>query len=409
MLVTTKVAGEKRFASAVAKRLASLAALTRGDRRAAVGGNDMGLENNLETTLGRQALKLCVDNVFRGHDTISATAAVPQALPTVPATGSDSAQGDIDAVDGSSDDEMKGQEAEVDAAFDVKALDFASVAESLDTIGISARDEKLQVKTFLNRILGLPIAQQNELFNYFFYVLSHLTTVAIKNGTHSEGVGSVRASRITLHRVETLVANHNKLPPPPQPAPSPFVNCLTLPTAEVIQAIIAANPHITLPQLQAMFSIPQPQLIAPRSTPSVPVQVMAKSPDTKLYVLNLDRGISYETALTNLQRAQEEGTSQLSGFYESKNPMFGRTLVLLAVEGGTKNSFVIYRPNTGLQPHEDIKAELLPRYRKISLSAAKALWDTAYQASLNTCMHGPACKSGKHRSTVMRFACAVVS
>lgn len=129
---------------------------------------------------------------------------------------------------------------------------------------------------------------------------------------------TVRASRITLHKVEKLIANHT---PKPQPPPLPQASCLMLPTPEVLQAIITANPYITLPQLQAMFQIPTPA--APAAPPSAPAPAMARSPETTLYVLQLDRGISYETALQTLQTAQQQGTSTLSSFYESKNPMFG--------------------------------------------------------------------------------------
>lgn len=51
-LVTTDLGGEKRFASAVARRLQSLGALTRGDRRAA-SGVDLS-EWNIDSPLGRK-------------------------------------------------------------------------------------------------------------------------------------------------------------------------------------------------------------------------------------------------------------------------------------------------------------------------------------------------------------------
>ena len=54
-LVSTDVGGERRFAAAVARRLQSLGALTRGDRRAA-SGVDLS-ESNFDSPLGRKSLR----------------------------------------------------------------------------------------------------------------------------------------------------------------------------------------------------------------------------------------------------------------------------------------------------------------------------------------------------------------
>ena len=63
-LLISPQGGEKRFASAVARRLESLGALTQGDR-SAVGARTMSVSNyNLESVYGTNALKNVYEYVF---------------------------------------------------------------------------------------------------------------------------------------------------------------------------------------------------------------------------------------------------------------------------------------------------------------------------------------------------------
>ena len=62
-LVATNLGGEKRFAAAVARRLQSLGALTRGDRRAA-SGIDLS-ESNFDSPLGRKSLRRMYDCIIQ--------------------------------------------------------------------------------------------------------------------------------------------------------------------------------------------------------------------------------------------------------------------------------------------------------------------------------------------------------
>lgn len=62
-LVATTIGGEKRFAAAVARRLQSLGALTRGDRRAA-SGVDLS-DANFDSPLGRRSLRRMYDHIVQ--------------------------------------------------------------------------------------------------------------------------------------------------------------------------------------------------------------------------------------------------------------------------------------------------------------------------------------------------------
>jgi hypothetical protein len=63
------VGGEKRFAAAVAKRLALLGALTQGDRRATGQSNALGLGGfDMDNKFGKKALKQMLDNIWSCKD-----------------------------------------------------------------------------------------------------------------------------------------------------------------------------------------------------------------------------------------------------------------------------------------------------------------------------------------------------
>lgn len=69
------VGGEKRFASAVARRLALLGALTQGDRRATGSANSLGLATfDMDNLYGKRALRKMYDNIW----TCSATSTLDE-------------------------------------------------------------------------------------------------------------------------------------------------------------------------------------------------------------------------------------------------------------------------------------------------------------------------------------------
>jgi hypothetical protein len=162
-LVVTDLGGEKRFCSAVARRLQSLGALTKGDRRAAT-GQDL-QEFNIQTSMGAAALK----KVF---------ASIDEGLNFLPNTNS-------------------------------QGLNMEALQEALEMIGLGPagrkENETTNVGRFLSRLLGLPVYNQNFLFNYFMDTLLHDKTVAEAAGQYSDAIRDLYAgSKVTLEKSEDI-------------------------------------------------------------------------------------------------------------------------------------------------------------------------------------------------------------
>jgi len=175
-LVVTELGGERRFASAVARRLESLGALTKGDRRAAA-GQDL-QEFNLQTVYGKDALKKVLEQIELSYAIVQSGALHSSAL------SSPSAQLKAAGVEPGDLCEIMG----------VRSVDdlFPALHDALNFIGMGSagRKEKdlVDVKKFLGRLLGLPVAEQNTLYHYFFCVLQHAIAVAVREGKYSDQI-----------------------------------------------------------------------------------------------------------------------------------------------------------------------------------------------------------------------------
>eukprot|EP01044_Picomonas_judraskeda_P009193 COSAG03_NODE_1103_length_4811_cov_1.804542_1_plen_936_part_00 len=159
----TEIGGERRVASAVAKRLQSLGALTHGDRRATAGGSVSSLEAyNWDTKQGRDALA-------RLYRSIAGQETPVVEPPTI-------------------------------AGPDGKPLQFLSKArEWLIEVGLEKEtqggghgkgsDQILkEIGRFLNRILGLEVAQQDAILEYFSSIHEHKLREARRDGATDECV-----------------------------------------------------------------------------------------------------------------------------------------------------------------------------------------------------------------------------
>lgn len=147
IFLISDLAGERRFASSVAKRLESLGALTHGDRRATETRNLS--QFNVENKYGREALHTVLKNII---------------LP---------------------DNEMKKSDDKE------KLLLFSEIKASLAGVGIAEGAivlASVEMSRFLNRILGMPVDLQNTLFEYFCDTLDEIIAREKRTGKFDMGI-----------------------------------------------------------------------------------------------------------------------------------------------------------------------------------------------------------------------------
>ena len=156
--VTTDIQGEKRFTSTIARRLDSLGALTRGERRTA-GAGLFRAEDNLESPWARRALL-----VFYG------------AL----------AFGELASMTADTFMQKTG----------LKLFDADG--------GLKPSDDLPPIHTFLNRLLALRIADQNALFGDFDTILTGILERAAASGDLDRGLEDILADELEVLNQETI-------------------------------------------------------------------------------------------------------------------------------------------------------------------------------------------------------------
>jgi P-loop containing NTP hydrolase pore-1/C-terminal domain on Strawberry notch homologue len=161
VLLSTELGGEKRFSSTIARRLGSLGALTKGDRRSADSG-DLA-KYNFETEEGRAALCLMLRRIVESGN--------------VPG--------------------------------------LANPRQTLRAIGLLVRnrdgceevrkEDLYNVPRFLNRVLALDVDHQNALFDHFVDLFEQTVRYAKANGTFDEGVTDIKALAIRIAKPQRVV------------------------------------------------------------------------------------------------------------------------------------------------------------------------------------------------------------
>lgn len=178
MFLISDLAGERRFASTVAKRLESLGALTHGDRRA-TDTRDLS-QFNIDNKYGRSALESVMKTIM-GYE-----------QPLVPPPN------------------------------DYKGDFFKDIAGALVGVGLIVNSEQMpgvlsldkdynNISKFLNRILGMPVELQNRLFKYFTDTLTAIIEQAKKRGRFDLGILDLGAAgeNVTRIKITKFIRKHS--------------------------------------------------------------------------------------------------------------------------------------------------------------------------------------------------------
>ncbi|KMZ09560.1 protein strawberry notch isoform X1 [Drosophila simulans] len=171
IFLISDLAGERRFASTVAKRLESLGALTHGDRRATE-TRDLS-QFNIDNKYGRQALETVMRTIM-GYES-----------PLVP------------------------------PPTDYSGEFFKDIAGALVGVGIIVNSESHpgvlsldkdynNISKFLNRILGCPVDLQNRLFKYFTDTMTAIIQQAKRGGRFDLGILDLGAAGENVTRVRLI-------------------------------------------------------------------------------------------------------------------------------------------------------------------------------------------------------------
>ncbi|XP_011684968.1 PREDICTED: protein strawberry notch isoform X3 [Wasmannia auropunctata] len=168
IFLISDLAGERRFASIVAKRLESLGALTHGDRRATE-TRDLS-QFNIDNKYGRAALEATMKTIM-GYE--------PPLVPPPQDYHGDFFKDVADALVG-----------------------VGLICNSENSPGVLTLDKDYNnMSKFLNRILGMPVDLQNRLFKYFTDTLNAIVTQAKKTGLFDMGILDLGTAGENVRRV----------------------------------------------------------------------------------------------------------------------------------------------------------------------------------------------------------------
>ena len=200
-LLISPIGGERRFASAVAKRLESLGALLQGDRRAAVGTNSMSMSNfNFDSKYGKLALNELLAKVFLVNRANAA------ALPELDSSISAELAQFVNSEEKVRALVHRAMRSEEGGLLHPSQVNFSTACQIwLSLVGVDRESiGQINVAKFFNRMLGLESRAQRAVFE--LYVEYHDTIVRDykRRGTYDLGIMELGSNGVCLRPPRTI-------------------------------------------------------------------------------------------------------------------------------------------------------------------------------------------------------------
>ncbi|CAG0919140.1 unnamed protein product [Notodromas monacha] len=321
IFLISELAGERRFASVVAKRLESLGALTHGDRRATE-SRDLS-QFNIDNKYGRQALETVMRTVMG------------QQLGLV-------------------------KEPYLGFLKDVQA-GLIGVGMITSEYGVPVMEKDCtNMSKFLNRILGLPVKLQNDLFQYFMDTLKAHIDHAKKAGRYDLGILGNYSSDLIIY---FLFKDFS------------CWDCLRY-SFMVFVDLGGSEDRLKV------LNVDKWMIKHGTGTASV-----------LLHKVQVERGMSWEEA----KRKAADLDNSVEGFYLTRDLRQGKKWAILIVDSslsipGKKDagdrSYIVYKPNLGRQPRTQPLSELTTTYKKCTdLGKVQEAWEQQFDSSATMCSH----------------------
>lgn len=174
-------------------------------------------------------------------------------------------------------------------------------------------------------------------------VLNYLVLVAKKEGTYSEAVSDITAEHITVKSERTLT--------------------------DLVRAkqTEAKGDHVD--QHEATDEHSEAEADATNDP------LAQGGGKTKCWQLNLDRGISYQSACDLLSSIPDDDRSPQSSFYLGVHPVTGQVMPLLAIlKTQSTYMFSCFRPNSGRGTQDLTRTTLLNTYRRVTPAEIQTAW-----------------------------------